>query len=68
MLSLISARLKVSEKNRPDARHQDVDHILAAYGLLIPGGILVPVFRPLPFWRADRKSAEFQNWIQTVNA
>ena len=54
--------------NPPFAKHQDVDHILAAYGLLVPGGILVSVSSPSPFWRTDRKSVEFQNWIQAVNA
>lgn len=68
MLFLISAHLEVSAKNGPDARHQVVDHILAVHGLLVPGGILVSVFSPSPFWRAGRESVEFQNWIQTVNA
>lgn len=54
--------------NPPFSKHQDVDHILAAYKLLIPGGILVSVSSPSPFWRTDRKSVEFQNWIQAVNA
>lgn len=54
--------------NPPFAKHQDVDHILAAYRLLVPGGILVSVSSPSPFWRTDRKSVEFQNWIQDVNA
>lgn len=54
--------------NPPFAKHQDVDHILAAYGLLVPGGILVSVSSPSPFGRTDRKSVEFQNWIQAVNA
>lgn len=54
--------------NPPFAKHQDVDHILAAYGLLVPGGILVSVSSPSPFWRTDRKSVEFQNWIRAVNA
>lgn len=54
--------------NPPFSKHQDVDHILAAYKLLVPGGILVSVSSPSPLWRADRKSIEFQNWIQAVNA
>ena len=54
--------------NPPFAKHQDVDHILAAYELLVPGGILVSVSSPSPFWRTDRKSVGFQNWVQAVNA
>ena len=45
-----------------------MNHILAAYELLVPGGILVSVSSPSPFWRTDRKSVEFQDWIQEVNA
>lgn len=54
--------------NPPFSKHQDVDHILAAYKILAPGGILVSVVSPSPFWRTDRKSVEFQNWIQDTKA
>lgn len=54
--------------NPPFSKHQDVTHILAAYKLLAPGGILASVSSPSPFWRTDRKSVEFQNWIQDVSA
>lgn len=54
--------------NPPFSKHQDVDHIFAAYKMLAPGGILVSVVSPSPFWRTDRKSIEFQKWIQDVDA
>lgn len=54
--------------NPPFSKHQDVDHILAAYGLLDQGGILVSVVSPSPFFRTDKKSASFREWMQYVNA
>ena len=54
--------------NPPLSKHQDVDHILVAYELLVPGGVLVSVTSPSPFWRTDKKSVEFQKWVQTVKA
>ena len=52
----------------PFSKHQDVDHILAAYNLLAPGGVLVSVVSPSPFFRTDKKSVLFQNWMKEVNA
>lgn len=54
--------------NPPFAKHQDVDHILAAYNLLSSGGVLVSVVSPSPFFRTDKKSVVFQNWIREVDA
>ena len=54
--------------NPPFAKHQDVDHILAAYNLLSSGGVLVSVVSPSPFFRTDKKSVAFQNWIREVDA
>lgn len=54
--------------NPPFSKHQDVDHILAAYNLLAPGGVLVSVVSPSPFFRTDKKSVLFQNWMKEVNA
>lgn len=53
--------------NPPFAKHQDVNHILAAYELLIPGGIFVSVTSPSPFWQTDRKSVGFQNWVRSMH-
>ena len=54
--------------NPPFSKHQNVDHILAAYNLLAPGGVLVSVVSPSPFFRTDKKSVAFQNWMQEVDA
>jgi len=49
--------------NPPFARQQDIDHIRAAFELLRPGGVLVSVISPSPFFRANRKSVEFREWL-----
>lgn len=54
--------------NPPFSKHQDVDHIMAAYELLESGGILVSVVSPSPFFRTDKKSVAFREWMQNVNA
>lgn len=54
--------------NPPFSKHQDVDHIFAAYKMLAPGGVLVSVVSPSPFWRTDKKSVEFQKWVEETSA
>jgi hypothetical protein len=54
--------------NPPFERQQDLDHIRHAYKLLAPHGILVSVLSPSFEFRSDRKSTEFRNWLQEVNA
>jgi len=49
--------------NPPFSRQQDIDHILAAYGILAPGGTLVSILSPSPFFRDNRKSREFRDWL-----
>lgn len=34
----------------------------------MPGGVLVSVLSPSPFWRTDRKSADFRDWLSEVCA
>lgn len=54
--------------NPPFERGQDVDHIRHAYGYLKPGGVLVSVVCEGPFFRSDRKSTEFREWLGSVGA
>lgn len=54
--------------NPPFSKQQDIDHILAAYNLLNAGGILVSVVSPSPFFRTNKKSVEFREWLEKVNA
>lgn len=49
--------------NPPFSKQQDIDHILAAYEILAPGGVLVSILGPSPFFRDNRKSREFRDWL-----
>ncbi len=54
--------------NPPFCRQQDIDHVYHAYGLLKSGGILVSVTSPSPFFRTNKKSEDFRNWLDELNA
>ncbi|MDR1246120.1 MAG: N-6 DNA methylase [Clostridiales Family XIII bacterium] len=54
--------------NPPFTKQQDIAHIRHAYDFLEPGGILVAVCSPGPFFRKDRKSTEFGEWICGLDA
>ncbi|ADY54681.1 type I restriction-modification system methyltransferase subunit-like protein [Syntrophobotulus glycolicus DSM 8271] len=50
--------------NPPFAKQQDIDHIFEAFKVLHPGGILVSVVSESPFFRTNRKSAEFREFLE----
>lgn len=50
--------------NPPFTRQQDVDHIMHAHKFLKPGGVLVSVCSESPFFRTNKKSIDFMNWIE----
>lgn len=54
--------------NPPFSRQQDIDHILHAYSLLQDGGILVSVVSVSPFYRTNKKSVDFREWLESLNA
>ncbi|MCI8811077.1 MAG: ParB/RepB/Spo0J family partition protein [Oscillibacter sp.] len=54
--------------NPPFSRQQDIDHILAAYSILRPGGILVSVVSESPFFRTNKKSVEFREFLEAHDA
>lgn len=54
--------------NPPFERLQDVDHVLHAYKFLKPGGRLVSVMSPSAFFRGDKKSDAFRDWIDRFGA
>lgn len=54
--------------NPPFSKQQDIDHIWAAWSILKPGGTLVSLCSPSPFFRTDKASVAFRNWIETVSA
>lgn len=54
--------------NPPFSRQQDIDHILTAYGILRPGGILVSVVSESPFFRSNKKSMDFRAFLEEREA
>lgn len=54
--------------NPPFSRQQDIDHILAAYSILRPGGILVSVVSESPFFRSNKKSMDFRAFLEEHKA
>jgi len=54
--------------NPPFSKQQDIDHIQAALGMLRSGGILVSVVSPSPFFRTNKKSVEFREWLEEHGA
>ncbi len=55
-------------QNPPFTKQQDVDHILHAYSLLKSGGILVSVVSESPFFRENKKSVAFREFLHENNA
>ena len=54
--------------NPPFTKQQDIDHIMHAYSLLSPGGILVSIVSESPFFRENNKSIEFRKFLEDTNA
>ena len=54
--------------NPPFSKQQDIAHIYHAYDLLASGGILVSILSPSPFFRTNKKSVDFREWLDTVGA
>lgn len=50
--------------NPPFENGQDMDHVGHAYSMLRPGGRLVSVMSPGPFFRQDRKARKFRDWFE----
>lgn len=51
--------------NPPFTKQQDIDHILAAYDILVPGGILVSVVSESPFFWANKKAVAFREFLDS---
>lgn len=54
--------------NPPFSKQQDIDHILHAYSLLNLHGILVSIASESPFFRENKKSVAFREFLSNVNA
>lgn len=50
--------------NPPFEKGQDIDHVRHAFAFLRPGGRLVAIMSPGPFFRQDRKAADFREWFE----
>jgi hypothetical protein len=54
--------------NPPFSKQQDIDHIMAAFGILGDDGVLVSVVSVSPFFRQNKKSVEFRDWLDANGA
>lgn len=54
--------------NPPFENGQDIDHTQHAYRLLAPGGRLVTINCAGPFFRSDKKSVAYREWLDEVAA
>jgi len=54
--------------NPPFSKQQDIDHILHAWSCLKDNGILVSIVSESPFYRENKKSIAFRNWLDENNA
>lgn len=50
--------------NPPFSNHQDIDHVLKAFNMLVPGGVLVSVMSTSPMFRTDKKSVDFRRFLE----
>lgn len=51
--------------NPPFEKGQDIEHVRHAYDMLAPGGRVVAIMSEGPFFRSDKKSAEFREWLES---
>lgn len=51
--------------NPPFERGQDIDHVRHAYDLLEPGGKMVAIMGEGGFFRSDKKSSDFREWLNS---
>jgi phospholipid N-methyltransferase len=52
--------------NPPFENGQDMAHVRRAFEWLKPGGRLIAIMSPGPFWRSDRKAVEFREWFDSM--
>jgi len=54
--------------NPPFTKQQDIIHVMEAWKVLRPGGILVAIMSPSPWFRDNRLSTGFREWASEANA
>lgn len=52
--------------NPPFEKGQDIEHVRRAYDQLKPGGKLVAIMSESPFFKTDKKSVEFRDWLAST--
>lgn len=52
--------------NPPFEDGQDIAHVRHAFQFLKPGGRLVAIMSPGPFFRQDRRAVEFREWFESL--
>lgn len=52
--------------NPPFENGQDIEHVRHAFQFLKPGGRLVAIMSPGPFFRQDRRAVEFREWFEAL--
>lgn len=52
--------------NPPFELRQDIDHVRKAFDHLKPGGRLVAIMSPGPFFRSDAKCTAFREWFNSL--
>ena len=52
--------------NPPFEKLQDIDHVRRAYECLNPGGRLVSIMSPSPFFNSVKKAEDFRQWFDSV--
>lgn len=53
--------------NPPFENGQDIEHVRRAFEFLKPGGRLVAIMSPGPFFRSDRRATEFRAWFDNLD-
>lgn len=53
--------------NPPFERGQDAEHVQHAFDRLKPGGRVVAIMSNGPFFRSDKKSEAFRQWLESVD-
>jgi hypothetical protein len=52
--------------NPPFENGQDARHVMLAHSMLAPGGVLISVMSPGPFFRSDATSIRFREWFDSM--
>lgn len=60
------SRFEVVVMNPPFTRGQDIHHVMLAFHQVRVGGRLVAIMSEGPFFRGDRQSIAFRDWLETL--